>query len=543
MASTPKETTTKVEPWDGAKPYLLDQYKNFNDLITKQNPKPWSGPLIADQSQATKDSLNQAEQIARNGDTSALTNATNAVNSVMNQSGNTQANQTLSSLQNGVNLGTNPSNSYATNVMNGGASNAPGQFNQAFSNPALSQASGMNGYTNAASGLQQNQANQLANSSNPAAGSYLQQTASGANVGSNPWLQQNIANQQASIADQLKNVTTPGIDSQAASLGRMGSSAYASQRNNADATAAKAMSEVATNALTNQYNQDVAAQQNASSLYGNLYNQDQQSRLAANQALASTDAQQQQLRQAGTSLYGDLANSQEATRQNAANSLNSQFNQNNAFQMQGANLASNNYQSNIANMLGIRDQQMNAANSALSAQNALAGQKLQAASQAGQTYQNQYLPSQALSGVGTARDNYNTGSLQAQIDQWNTAQQQPLTNIGNFVNLLNGGGYSNTTQPVYSNTTGQVLGGLSSLAGLFALCSAKVKTIHSFVGIMPLVNGGTINIYQFSYTDDPAQNIYVGPIAEEVAEELPEAVVEFGGIPHIDVAEFYRSAA
>lgn len=543
MASTPKETTTKVEPWDGAKPYLLDQYKQFDDLLKSGAPAAWSGPLIADQSAATKDSLSQAEKIARGGDTSALTNATNAVNSVMNQSGNTQANQTLSQLQNGVNLGTNPTDAYAKSIMNGGASKAPGSYNLNYTNPALSQASGYGNYTNSASGLQSAQAQQLANSANPAASDYLKQTASGANVGANPWLQQNIANQQANIANTLQTVTNPQIDSQAALAGRTGSGAYASMRNNADATASKAMSEVATNALTQQYQQDIANQQNAANLYGNLYSQDQQSRLAANQALAATDAQQQQIRQAGTSLYGSLSDSQNAAQLANSNAANAQFNAGNNLAMQGAQLASGNYAQNIQNMLNNDQNKLSAANSALSAQNALNGQKLQAASQAGQAYSGQYLPSQMLGQVGQSQDNYNTAALQAAIDSWNTKQQQPLTNVSNFVNLLNGGGYNNTTQPVYSSSTGQALGALSSLAGLFSLCSRKMKTIHSLVGVMPIVNGGTINIYQFNYTDDETQTIYVGPIAEEVAEVLPEAVVEFAGIPHIDVAEFYRSAA
>ncbi|MCK3776219.1 hypothetical protein MZK49_05680 [Ensifer sesbaniae] len=205
MASTPKQTTTKVEPWDGAKGYLLEQYKNFDQLIKDGAPKQYQGSTVADQSKATTDALNQTEALARNGDTSALTNAQNAVNSVMTQNGNTQANQTLSQLQNGINLGTNPTNALASQIANGGpsagqsytnpataqaanqanytnaAANQAGQLgnynNSAISNiqsmlgyqnPALSGAQNLGNYTNAASGLQTSQANQLANSGNPA---------------------------------------------------------------------------------------------------------------------------------------------------------------------------------------------------------------------------------------------------------------------------------------------------------------------------------------------------------------------------------------
>jgi len=541
VPSTPKETTTKVEPWDGAKPYLLDQYKQFDELIKNGAPKAWEGPTVADQSQATKDSLSQAEQIARSGNTAVLSSGSNAVNGVLNSGLNQQATNTLSSLQQGS-LGTNPTNNFATSVMNGSGSNAPGSYNLQYTNPALQAASGYGNYTNSAAGLQSAQAQQLANSSNPAISSYLQQTASGANIGNNPYLNANIAAQQANIADTLKNVTNPGSDSQAAALGRMGSGAYASQRNSADSTAAKAMSDVAVNALTSQYNSDLAAQQNAASLYGNLANQDVSNRLNANQALASTDAQQQQLRQAGTSLYGSLSDSQNAARLANSNAANAQYNTNNQYALQGANLLSNNYSQSIQDMLGLNTQKLNAANSQISADSNLNGQKLSAASQAAQQYQNQYLPSQALSGVGTAQDNYNSTVLQSQVDAWNTAQQQPLTNIGNFVNLLNGGGYSNTTQPVYSNTTGQVLGGLSSLAGLFALCDVREKVIHALVGYMPLTNGDRIAMYEFSYRDDPDAIVWTGPIAQEV-EEKTGAVIEFAGRKIVDVSGLMKEAA
>lgn len=530
MGSTPKETTSKVEPWDGAKPYLTDVYKQFDQLLKDGAPKPYQGSTVANQSQATKDALSQAEAIARNGNTSTLNNATNAVNGVLNSTPNSQATNTLSQLQNNTSLGTNPTDAIAAQIAKGTPS-----AGQNFTNPAASQAANMNGYTNAASGLQSQQAQQLANSSNPAASSYLQQTASGANVGANPWLQQNIAAQQANIADTLKNVTNPGIDSQAASLGRMGSAAFASQRNNADSTAAKAMSDVAVNALTSQYNQDVAAQQSAANLYGNLYNQDVSNRLNANQQLAATDAQQQQIRQSGTQLYGNLLDSQQSQRQNA---LNNDRN----YQLAALQQSSNNYQNSISNMLGLNDQRMNAANSQLSAQNANNNQKLNAAGMAGQTYQNQYLPSQMLAGVGADRDAYADLLKQAEVNAWDRAQQQPLQNLANFTNILNGGGYSNTTTPVYTNTGAQVLGGLSSLAGLFALCDLREKIIHSIVGYMPLTNGDRIGIYEFSYIDDETEERFVGPIAQEV-EQKTSAVTEIRDRKVIDVEALMKEAA
>ncbi|MCZ4089073.1 hypothetical protein [Sinorhizobium psoraleae] len=285
----------------------------------------------------------------------------------------------------------------------------------------------------------------------------------------------------------------------------------------------------------NQYNQDVQNQMSAAGQYGNFANQDVANRLNANQALASTDAQQQQLRQAGTQLYGNLADSQQSQRQNALNS-------NRDFQLQGLNLQSGNYQNNIANMLASNDQRMNAANAANSQQNALNTQKLNAASMAGDTYQNQYLPQQQLANVGAARDDRAALELQAEINKWDRSQQQPIQNVANFVNLLNGGGYSNTTTPVYSNSASQAIGGLSALAGLFSLCDVREKILHIRLPDMPLTNGEFLEVWVFSYKDDPEQKIYSGPIAQEV-EAKTGAVVEINDRKHIDIEAFMKEVA
>ncbi|AWI60346.1 hypothetical protein AB395_00005169 (plasmid) [Sinorhizobium fredii CCBAU 45436] len=390
-------------------------------LYDSGKPEYYKGSTIADQSKATIVALKNTEALARNGNTSALTNATNAVNGVMTQGTNTQANQTLSQLQNGVKLGTNPTDAIAKNIANG--SNV-----------------GQN-YTNAAMGLQQNQANSLATGSNPAM-DYLRSTASGANVGNNPWLDKMVSNSQDQIAEKLKNVTNPGIASQAAAMGRMGSGAYARQLNSAQSTAANEMAKVATDMYGSQYNQDQQNQLNAANTYGNFANQDVANRLNANQSLAST------------------SDSQQAARQNALNS-------NRDFQMAGANLASSNYQNNIANLFASNDQRLNAANAANSQTNAVNAQKLNAAGMAGQTYQNQYLPQQQLAAVGQQQDTRAQDLLNADIQRWDAQQNQPLQNISNMINLANAGGYSNTTTPVYNNTAGQGLGLLAALAGLF----------------------------------------------------------------------------
>lgn len=83
MASTPKETTTKTEPWDGAKPYILEQLALADKLFKDGAPKQWEGKNIADQSKATTDALKGMETRAfrqiRTTRTSTITSKTRAL--------------------------------------------------------------------------------------------------------------------------------------------------------------------------------------------------------------------------------------------------------------------------------------------------------------------------------------------------------------------------------------------------------------------------------------------------------------------------------
>ncbi|WVT74020.1 hypothetical protein QM996_02580 [Sinorhizobium chiapasense] len=673
MASTPKETTTKTEPWDGAKPYITKYLAQADKLYSEGKPEYYKGDTIAGQSSATTDALKQQEAIARGG-FGGIKNAQGTVDAItQGKNFSAQPNQTLSQLQNGIALGNNPAQSTANSIANGSQSGkAPGQntlnqsmnytdpamkataglagsltnnysnpgvaatqdaakgiassytnpgvaatqgalnsINTNYTNPATAQAANYGNFTNAASGLQTQQANALASGNNPAM-DYLRSTASGNEIGKNPYLDQMVANQQNKIADQLRNVTNPGIDSQAASLGRMGSASYASARNNADTTAATAMSQVATDMYGNQYNTDKDRQMSAAGQYGNFYNTDQQNQMQVNANLANTSNSQQQNRMQGTQLYGDLNNAQENLRNDAinmrlngaaqlgnqslaqqgmnndltnmrlnaanqlgnqsaqqqglrndqtnlmlgannqwsnqslaqngqrldaANSANSQYQFDRNLQMQGLGLQNDIYQQGIGNQFKNNDQRLNAANSQFANQNAQANTQLQGAGMAGDMYGLGYLPSQYLSQVGAQKDQRSQDELNAKIQRHDFEQNQPLANIANMINLANGGNYSNTTTPVYSNTAGQIGGALTGLLGLLSMCDERTKIVFECVGKFP--NG--IPMYRFAYKDNPDE-VFIGPLAQEVEAVMPDAVIEINGIKHIITDTFMEAA-
>lgn len=155
-------------------------------------------------------------------------------------------------------------------------------------------------------------------------------------------------------------------------------------------------------------------------------------------------------------------------------------------------------------------------------------------------YQNQYLPYERLAGVGQAADERASADLAAQISKYETGQQQQIQNVANMINMLTGGGYNSTqtTTPVYSSGGAQMLGGLTSLLGLF-MSDIRTKTILAYLGITP--NG--IPMYQFVYNNDPEQYVYVGPIAQEMAEVKPESVHDIDGTLYVDSEAFYEEAA
>ena len=460
-----KTTTQEVknEPW---KPIAGDVEWAFKEAVQQVKdgkPYQWQGSTIANQSGATQNALNQMEGIASSGANSGvLQNSINTANDIMGGSGtNAQANNTLSQLMNGLNLGSN--------------SALAGMANQASSVAASGMPSGST-YQNLMSSTANNPA--LAN---------LAATASGANVGKNPYLDQMVSNQQDQIANKLKNVTNPALASQATAFGRQGSGAFANQLNNANSIAANEMAKVATDAYSGQYNIDNQNMMNANNMVGSLYNQGQQNQLAAAQGADNSYTSFNNLL---SNLYGQQSNA---------------------------------YQQGVNNQFTNANLQANAANSANQTALNNSNQRLNAANSAADLYQNQYLPSQMLGQVGAARDQYAQDKLNADIQQFDNSQNNPIMMLSNLIGMYNGTPYQTSTNVTTQkgNALSTILGGLSSGIGLAsklpALCDFRLKENISFV---KTVNG--INMYKWNYIGDNVT--YIGPVAQEMTMTHPEYV-------------------
>lgn len=564
MASSPKNVTqtTKTEPWSGAMPYLMKTYGAADKLSDQGVPNYFPGSNVIEQSGATKDALSQMEAMARNP-TGLLNNAQNVANNVLTGGAYDQKGQnTLKGLMGGVNLGTNAADKGVANFLaqttgaqapgdrtlqqgtqfqNAAMGNAQALANGNAVNPALQGFQNATGYTNAANGLITGQANQLANGSNPAR-DMLNATANGSMLNSNPYLNEAINTANRGLIDQFKTEIAPGIDSQFAGAGRMGSNAFAQARNKAESSLAGAMSNNANNIMMQNYQTERGNQLNAQNQIGNLYNSDVSNSMQANGQLAGmSDSQNanrlnalQGLGQTAQNdwsnslnanqLLGSLSGAQNDARMNSANSLNNQYNANNATNLQGLGLQSDIYNSGVQNKLNNANLMMNAANSFTQNNQNQVAQQLGAASNAGAINDQRYGDANKLAQVGGARDTYADLVLQGDIARWDQEQNKQWDNVGRMASLLTSGGYNTatSTKPVYSNPMGQALGGAASLASIFGMLSERrFKTDIEYLYTTP----GGHKVYSYRYIfDGHNDETRIGVMVDEVEAIQPEAI-------------------
>jgi hypothetical protein len=513
MASSPKETTQKVEPWGGAKPYLTDVYADYQKALDAGMPQYYQGDTIAGQSNETKTAQQMALQSAQNGQ--AYLNNAQAVNGNIAQTGgvNQQAMNTLGQLQNGVNLGTNPSTAALNGLIgNVAGGNAPG--NSTYNNLMSSTSPGV--------GAAQTVYGAAASGNNPATAN-LNAMASGAERGNNPYLQQAVANAQSGVVDQLKT-NTAALNSGAAAFGRSGSGAQAVQQNNLDNTAATAMSKVATDMYANQWNTDTQNMLGANSQVANNYNSDFNNLLSGAQNLGNSYAQN------ATTQMGAAAGA-DSNYQNKVSNLSSLLGQ-----------LSQNYNTGVSNQLQNAGQMQNAASAANSASNAATQAQLAAAGQAGNAYQNTLNPAETVGAIGQQKDTRAQDELNAKIQEWDFSQQMPLQQLANFSNILNGGNYSTTTSTTQGNSAlTNILGGLTGAVGLgtklFSLSDARYKENIKYLH----TREDGVEWYSYNYIGE--NDNHVGPMAQQLQEVHPELVKEYEGKLFISTRVFEKEAA
>jgi hypothetical protein len=156
-------------------------------------------------------------------------------------------------------------------------------------------------------------ANAISQYANPlAAGnlglSQLGNTASGAYLNSNPYIDKMVQSALDPVARNFQTAVAPQLDASFATAGRYGSGAMLGQRENAQRNLTQQLGDISSNLYGTQYARERQAQDAAAQQYGSLYNQGLTG--AANIQNAAGNQYLQGLQQAGQAASQNLAGMQ-----------------------------------------------------------------------------------------------------------------------------------------------------------------------------------------------------------------------------------------
>jgi endosialidase-like protein len=150
--------------------------------------------------------------------------------------------------------------------------------------------------------------------------------------------------------------------------------------------------------------------------------------------------------------------------------------------------------------------------------------------------------STALNAAGLGQQD-TQNSINAAMQQWNYGQMLPWNQLSLFENAINGtgspGGTTTTSQPYFSNTAANVMGGVSTAAAL-ASAAAMIfsdervkKDIHK-IG----VSDSGFPLYFFRYKGEGPASMHIGVMAQDVEKRRPDAVSHTPeGIKMVDYAK------
>lgn len=203
-------------------------------------------------------------------------------------------------------------------------------------------------------------------------------------------------------------------------------------------------------------------------------------------------------------------------------------------------LAQNQYQANQAIQ---NSAQQSAANDYLAQQ----GNQIKAMSLApliDQTSMNDL--TQALQASGLSQQDAQN-IINAQMQQYNYGQMLPWNQLNLFENAVNGtgspGGSTTTSQPYFSNTGANIMGGISSAAALASMASAGAQAAGYsglIMGAAPLLSfsdervkqdihkigesDSGMPLYSYRYKWEGPMSMHIGVLAQDVEKTRPEAV-------------------
>jgi hypothetical protein len=255
--------------------------------------------------------------------------------------------------------------------------------------------------------------------------SQLGNTASGAYLNSNPYINAAIQAAQDPVARNYQTAIAPQTDAMFSGGGRYGSGAMANAVSTGQQNLARGLGDISTNMMNANYARERQAQDAAAQQYGSLYN--------AGLGMGMTGAQ-------NAANIQNAAGNQYFQGQNAAQQAANQYAQGAQFGASGLN-----------SMFSAGNQ---------GAQNAL--------SMYPQFAQAQYIAPQGKVAAGTGMAGVDQAYLEDQMKRYYGTQNAPYDTLSKYAGYIGSpvGGTGSETKPYFQNQGAEVLSGISGIAGL-----------------------------------------------------------------------------
>lgn len=153
-----------------------------------------------------------------------------------------------------------------------------------------------------------------------------------------------------------------------------------------------------------------------------------------------------------------------------------------------------------------------------------------------------YLDIEKMLGAGTLRQGQEQAELGADVQRYNYGQNLESMKLGDYLKMVGGGYGSSSTQsqPYFTNPMAGILGLAGSLGSAALLGSdRRIKENIRQIGV---ANENGLPLYRFNYKGDT--RVQTGVMAQDVEQVMPAAVVEIGGVKHVNYGMLFpREAA
>lgn len=135
---------------------------------------------------------------------------------------------------------------------------------------------------------------------------------------------------------------------------------------------------------------------------------------------------------------------------------------------------------------------------------------------------------------------FDQGALTNAQAQQEYKDNRPWQILGNYYGITGDKSWGGTTTSSGTSTKQEnpsIMSSLGSGLGLIGSlfkCDRRVKTDIVPVGTLP----DGITLYTFRYIGDESQKLHTAPMAQDVQEKYPEAIIEIDGVLHIDTNHY-----